>query len=118
MGVRGRWLSFADLADKLEQPSSRHALSSDFILNQLHALIRVPFEILRDYCEDYDKADPTRRLFQKMKEAPWYEYARMVRNAISHNFHFRYNNHDKEILPVTWNGITLSQEMGAHRDSP
>ena len=110
MGVRGTWVPFADLADKLKS-SSRHALSSDFILNQLHALIRAPFEILRDYCENYDKSDPTPHLFQKMKEAPWYEYARMVRNAISHNFHFQYSKHDKKILPVTWNGITLTQEM-------
>jgi len=110
MGVCDRYLSFADLADKLES-TSRYALSSDFMLNQLHALIRAPFEILRDYCEDYDKSDPTRHLFQKMKEAPWYEYARLVRNAISHNFRFQYSNHDKKMLPVTWNGITLSHEM-------
>lgn len=111
MGVRGEWRSFVDLADMLEQQPSRDALSSDFILNQLHALIRVSFEILRDYCEDYDKLDTTRLLFQEMEKAPWYEYARVVRNAISHNFHFQFSNHDKKILPVTWNGITLSQEM-------
>lgn len=111
MKVRGRCLSFADLADRLEQPSSRNALSSDFMLNQLHALIRVPFEILRDYCKDFDNSDPTQHLVQKMKEAPWYEYARMVRNVISHNFHVQFEKHDKKILPVTWNGITLSQEM-------
>jgi hypothetical protein len=109
MEVRGTWLSFADLADKLES-SSRHALSSDFILNQLHALIRAPFEILHDYCEDYDKVDSALLLLEEMKAAPWFHYARIVRNAISHNFHFQYSKHDKTILPVTWNGITLSQE--------
>ena len=111
MEIRGTWLSFADLADMLEQQSSRDALSSDFILNQLHALIRAPFEILHDYCEDYDKVDSSLRLVEKMKAAPWFHYARIVRNAISHNFHFQYGKHDKKLLPVTWNGITLSQEM-------
>ena len=104
MKVRGR-------PDRLEQPSSCNVLSSDFMLNQLHALIRVPFEILRDYCKDFDNSDPTQHLVQKMKETRWYEYAKMVRNAISHNFHFQFCEHDKKILPVTWNGITLSQEM-------
>ena len=107
MKVRGRWLSFADLADMLEQQSSRDALSSDFILNQLHALIRAPFEILHNYCEDYDKTDPTRPLLEKMKAASWYEVARIIRNTISHNFHVQY----KKTEPITWNGITLSREM-------
>jgi hypothetical protein len=107
MKVRGGGLSFADLADMLEQQSSRDALSSDFILNQLHALIRVPFEILCDYCKEYDKSAPTRLLLEEMKATSWYEVARIVRNAISHNFHFQYTKHDKEkILPVTWNCLT------------
>ncbi|HUB64404.1 MAG TPA: hypothetical protein VL996_08160, partial [Methylocella sp.] len=97
MKVRANWLPFADLADRLEQQASRDALSSDFILNQLHALIRAPFEILNDYCEDYDKAYPIAQISQKMKAAPWYEYARLVRNAISHNFHFKFNCHDRKI---------------------
>jgi hypothetical protein len=47
-----------------------------------------------------------------MKATSWYEVARIVRNAISHNFHFQYTKHDKEkILPVTWNCLTLSQGM-------
>src|SRR5271165_7536081 len=48
MEIRGTWLSFADLADMLEQQPSRDVLSSDFVLNQLHALIRTPFGILED----------------------------------------------------------------------
>jgi hypothetical protein len=107
MRVRGRCLSFADLADRLEQPSLCNAISTDFMLNQLHALIRVPFEILCDYCRDFDKSEPRRQRYQKMKLISWYEYARM--NAISHNFHFQFSARDK--LPVTWNGITLSKEM-------
>jgi hypothetical protein len=94
MEVRGTWRPFADLADMLEQQSSRDALSSDFILNQLHALIRAPFGILQDCCEDYDKADSTRFLWNEMKATPWFQFTRIVRNAISHNFHFRYNSHD------------------------
>jgi len=107
MKVCGTWLSFADLADMLEQQSSREALSSDFLLNQLHALIRAPFEILRDYCEDYDKTNSTRSLLEKMKETSWYEVARIVRNTISHNLRVQY----KKTEPTRWNGITISQEM-------
>jgi len=111
MEVRGQWLSFADLADMLEQQSSRDVLSSDFVLNQLHALIRAPFGILEDYCKAYDKAESTRCLWQKMQATSWFHFTRIVRNAISHNFHFDYKPKDKRILPITWNGTTLSPEM-------
>ncbi|MGP7985668.1 hypothetical protein [Rhodoblastus sp.] len=109
MEVHGQWLSFADLAEMLEQQSSRDALSSDFILNQLHALIRAPFGILEDYCKAYDKAGLTLCLWQKMQTTSWFQFTRIVRNAISHNFHFMYRPADR--LPIAWNGITLSREM-------
>ena len=110
MKVRDRWLSFADLADKLEQQSSRDAMSSDFILNQLHALIRAPFEILHDYCEDWDKKIQ-RDLLKELKEAPWYIFTWHIRNAISHNFHFDFSGRYKQRIPITWNGITLTDDM-------
>src|SRR5947209_5802280 len=53
MQTDNQWVSYADLADLLEQQESCSATTSDFLLNQLHALIRAPFELLRDYCEDY-----------------------------------------------------------------
>ena len=60
MQALDRWISYADLADLLGEDPSRLVITSDFVLNQLHALIRVPFELLGDYCEDYDKATPGR----------------------------------------------------------
>ncbi len=102
---------FADLAEMLEQQSSRDMLSSEFVLNQLYALIRAPFEIICDYCEDYDKMVGDKCLSKQIKASPWYHFARIIRNAISHNFRFQYGRHDEVFLPVTWNGITLSQDM-------
>ena len=111
MEFRHKVVPFADLAEMLEQQPSRDTLSSDFLLNQLYALIRAPFEIVGDYCEDYDKVMGGKRLSKQMKASPWFQFARIIRNAISHNFHFQYGTYDKSLLPVTWNGITLSQDM-------
>jgi hypothetical protein len=115
MNVRGKPLSFADLADMLEQHVTREALASDFLLNQLHALIRAPFEILNDYCEDYDKESPARGLLKELKVAPWYAFTRLVRNAISHSFYFDFHDSDKQRMPITWNGITLAEDMDGQR---
>src|SRR6266849_7462257 len=111
MQVCGRWVSFADLADKLEDGAARELLSSDFMLNQLHTLVRVPFELLSDYCEDFDRAAPGRGLLDEMKATPWYWYTRMIRNAVSHNFHFHFDERDRARMPVAWNGIELTEDM-------
>jgi hypothetical protein len=110
MQAGGKWISFADLAERLEQQSPRDVIVSDFILTQLHALIRAPFEILSDYCEDYDKEVTNGQLLSELKRADWYWFARMIRNAVSHNFHFDFK-HDKDKLPVTWNGVTLTEDL-------
>ena len=48
MEALGSWVSYADLMNLLEQDPSRLAVTTD-VLNQLHALIRVPFSFLGDY---------------------------------------------------------------------
>jgi len=111
MKIRDKWILFADLAKMLEQQTQREVITADFILNQLHALIRAPFELLRDYCEDFDKAVPTLHLQNDLKNTAWYYFTKLIRNAISHNFRFEFNKQDKWRLPVTWNGITITPNM-------
>lgn len=50
-----------------------------------------------------------------LKEQDWYQYARMIRNSISHNFHLRFNSYDRLVLPVSWHGVTIDGAMdGTH----
>ena len=58
MPTLGKWISYFDIADLLEEDATRLRTTTDFVLNQLHALIRGPFELLSDYCEDYGGAVP------------------------------------------------------------
>lgn len=111
MQASGKWISYSDLADMLEQDVQRGAIISDFILNQLHALIRAPFELLSGYCTDYDKQEPTRGLTKELHGTDWYEFARVVRNAVSHNFRFHFSKHDRRRLPIMWHGIMLTEEL-------
>jgi hypothetical protein len=80
------------------------------MLTYLHTLIRAPFELLSDYCEDFDRAVPSGALLNQMKSAPWYGVAYIVRNAVSHNFHIEVGRlRDK--LPISWRTVTITQEM-------
>jgi hypothetical protein len=109
--VRGKLLSYTDLAEKLESQEYLYAIVSDFNLTHLHTLIRAPLEILRDYCEDYDKQNPNPALVKQLHDTRWYRFAWMVRNAVSHNFRYEFDERALKRLPVTWGGITLTEAM-------
>lgn len=109
MEALGRWMSFADVADQLE--TDPEAVSSELVLNQLHASIRFPFEMLRDYCNDYDSFTGREELLPRLWSAEWYVYAWAIRNAASHNFLFNFRGAIKSRLPTTWHGITITPEM-------
>jgi hypothetical protein len=111
MAAGGGWVDYSDLADLLARVTTRGAIATDFVLNQLHALIRAPFELLSDYCEDYDEAEPSGHLVQALRTTAWYDYARIIRNTISHNFRFRFSNSDRNRLPITWRGMTLTAAL-------
>jgi hypothetical protein len=110
MQTNAKWVLDADLAALLEDPMKRKFLSSDFLLTYLHTLIRAPFELLSDYCEDFDRTTPGGSLLAKIKSAPWHSVAYVVRNAVSHNFHIEFGRlRDK--LPITWRTVTFTEDM-------
>jgi hypothetical protein len=105
--VAGQTIAFSDLAAELEDSHRREMMSSQFLLNHLHSLIRLPFELLNDYCEDFDRVTKQPALKSRLRSTPWYQYTRLVRNAVSHNFRFAFSQSDKSKLPITWNGVTI-----------
>lgn len=111
MEARGLWISYSDLAQALEQLDLREALLAEFTLTHLYALICPPFEFLNDFCEDYDKESPEVSLLRDLKAAEWYQFARIVRNTLSHNFRFDFDARTKARLPIGWKGITISEAM-------
>jgi hypothetical protein len=111
MKARGEWISYADLAEKLQKDPDRNIIVSDFNLTHLHTLIRAPLEVLRDYCEDYDAEVPEARLYATLKATGWYLFATLIRNAVSHNYRYEFSNGTRQMLPLTWNGFALTQDL-------
>jgi hypothetical protein len=99
-----------NIAPLLSDPMKREILSSEFLLTYLHTLIRVPFELLSDYCEDFDRASPGGSLLKKMKSEPWYGVAYIVRNAVSHNFHIEFGKL-REKIPISWRTTSITADM-------
>lgn len=70
----------------------------------LRNCVKEMFEILKFYGTETDQ-------MSLMRTAPWYQFLRMTRNSLSHDFFLRFNEHDLKKLPVSWSGLTLSASM-------
>ena len=68
------------------------------------AALKELFEVTRDYCKTTDQE-------KLLKAQPWYQFWRILRNCLSHDFKFRFNDYDKEKLPVKWGNITVDTSM-------
>lgn len=78
-----------------------------FMKGARRALVKESFEVVQAYAKENS-------LTQVLKSQDWFQFARMVRNCISHDMHFRFNGHDKSLLPAAWGGKTIFIEMDNH----
>jgi len=70
----------------------------------MRALIKESFELIKDYCDVTNQSS-------SFRAETWHQFARMIRNCLSHNFRFEFNNHDKKLLPVLWKNRTIDSSM-------
>ncbi|HRQ87077.1 MAG TPA: hypothetical protein PLY16_03120 [Candidatus Saccharibacteria bacterium] len=67
-------------------------------------LIKECFEVAKSYSKFMG-------IGKTLTVQPWYHWARIVRNAITHDLHFVFNKSDHNILPITWCGKTIDLPM-------
>ena len=70
----------------------------------LRSCLKETYEVLKIECSAEDR-------MVALKRAPWYQFLRMVRNSLSHDFNLNFRRHDKTLLPVSWSGLTITEEM-------
>jgi hypothetical protein len=117
MKVDNRWIDNVDLSYTLSDPEKRELLSAEFLLTYLHTLIRAPYELLDDYCQDFEKLVPTRSLRAELRSQGWHPVASIIRNAVSHNFRLELGR-VRDKLPITWRTITISADMDGQPMAP
>jgi hypothetical protein len=67
-------------------------------------LIKESFEVVKSYAGENN-------LTKQLKSQPWFEFARMVRNAVSHDLVWYFRPDDLKKLPVTWGGKTIDSSL-------
>jgi hypothetical protein len=75
-----------------------------FHMTILRAIVKELFEIVKIYCKSTGQND-------LLHSQDWYQVWRIIRNCFSHDFHFRFNNYDKQFLPILWKGIEIREDM-------
>lgn len=95
---------FSQVATMMRHPDSRDDGCKEFLKMLQRALLKESFEVLKNYCHDTGQTE-------LLVGQQWYQFARMVRNCVSHNFHFELTRYDKKLLPITWHGRTISEDL-------
>ena len=100
-------ISFHPLASLLAVELDKRIAMKEFTTMLIRGLLKESYEIVKFYVETNAQAD-------KFKSQDWFHFYRLIRNAVSHNFHFDFGKFDKTLLPISWNGriidITLNEK--------
>lgn len=70
----------------------------------MRAIVKELFEVIKIYCKSTDQN-------YLLHSQDWYQLWRIIRNCFSHDFHFRFNQYDKNFLPISWKGIEIRENM-------
>jgi len=68
------------------------------------AALKEMFEVTVHYCKSTNQG-------KILKSQPWYQFWRILRNCLSHDFKFKFNQYDHKKLPVMWGSITIDSSM-------
>ncbi len=97
-------VTFDQLVSLLKIPEDRRIALKEFLKMHMRTLMIESFEHIKAYCQNTDQ-------YAAFKSQNWYEFARLIRNFLSHNCRFEFNKYDRDRLPITWNEKTITVEM-------
>jgi hypothetical protein len=76
----------------------------EFLRSHRRNLLKESFEVAKAY------AISTAQL-PGFKAVPCFTFARLIRNSVSHDLHFRFRNDVLAVLPVSYGGVTLDASL-------
>ena len=104
-GDEYRWRAPLDrLAGSIASPEHRETLCRYFLDYHVRGLVNDSFERVKEYASHNSRDEVLRKQH-------WYEFSRIIRNALVHDLTFRFTAGHRRILPVTWRGRTITAAM-------
>ncbi|MFZ5684279.1 MAG: hypothetical protein ACOY9C_06540 [Pseudomonadota bacterium] len=93
----------------LAEERANNAENFLYSLEQLHKLIRR--NVLSEAFETVKAYTKAQGITATFKAAPWYHFVRTLRDAVTHDFHWRIKERDLHLLPLTWGGKTIDAAL-------
>lgn len=97
-------VTFDQLADLLKNGNDKTISLGEFNKMLMRTTLKESFEHIKDYCQDTNQ-------YPLLKKQNWYEFARLIRNFLSHNCRFIFNKYDRERLPIKWKSLEITEEL-------
>ncbi|MHA1703926.1 MAG: hypothetical protein ACTSWK_16855 [Promethearchaeota archaeon] len=97
-------LSFKQVENMMRNLKSKEIACNEFLKMGVRALIKESFELIKDYLKNTNQLD-------KFTKQDWYQFARILRNCLSHECKFRFNDYDKSLLPVGWKNKIINLDL-------
>lgn len=88
----------------LENTTERNISLLELLKQHLRTFLKESFEHIKTYVNLTNQ-------FELMRTANWYQFARIMRNSLSHTVFIQIKPRDLSLLPVTWNNITVDSAM-------
>lgn len=100
----GYIIDFIHVSALLDKETDRNIALKEFMNMLIRGLIKESFEVVRTYAKSTQQSE-------KFRGQQWFQFFRLIRNSVSHNFCFQFGDFDKKILPVSWRGRTIEKHM-------
>jgi hypothetical protein len=97
-------VQFDQVRELLSNQSTRDESVKAFLVMLMCTLIKDSFELTRHHAK---KAG----LFSLLRSQSWYQFCRIIRNCIAHNYIIEFNSTDLSILPITWHDRSITAAM-------
>ncbi len=97
-------VTFDQVAQLLKKAPEHGIVLSEFNKMLMRTTIIESFEHIKEYCQNTNQ-------YPLLKKQQWYEFARIIRNFLSHNCRFIINKYDRERMPIRWGKLEITEQM-------
>ena len=97
-------VALGQVSNLLADPKNLAESAKQFGIVLLRDLATLGFQILEERCKAVGA-------MKDLEATSFYQFARIIRNCVSHNFRIEYGKFDRSLMPLSWRGQTLTLAM-------
>ena len=92
---------------RLLESDGRDKILKNFFTTALRTVVRDSYEAIWQYC----KATKETGNMELLRDQPWFQFLRVIRDAFSHDAKWTFYSQTKKILPIEWGGIKVAPDL-------